>query len=56
LAYLGQKKSIGLIDIRTFELKRYTFKGDITAICVLNENSIIYGTEKGEIGLFDNRK
>lgn len=25
-------------------------------MCVMNPNSVVYGTDKGEIGLFDNRK
>jgi hypothetical protein len=54
--YLAQRKAISLADLRTSEIKRFSFKADITAICTLNQYSVMYGTERGEMGLFDIRK
>ena len=46
-----------LVDLRRPEdKKKFSFKGDITSLCVLNEFGVIYGTDRGELGAFDVRK
>lgn len=46
--FLGQSKKMSLVDLRGPEdRKRFSFKGDITSLCVLNDFGVAYGTERG---------
>jgi hypothetical protein len=54
--YLAQKNYINHVDMRKSLNLKFNVKIDVTALCCLNEYSLLYGTVLGEIALFDTRK